>query len=276
MTTEDRFAGVVDEAADQAAEQTRDHKGPWWIAAGFGLLLAGVVWLSWHTVHQSAEISHLDERQRTAADAAHQLADQVRSLGGTPAVQPPAVGEQGETGPAGRGIASTSIVAGRLLIAYSDGSTEDKGAVVGAAGPVGAPGVDGAPGRGVVGTAILAGRLILSYSDQTTEDVGQVVGTTGADGDDGAPGRGVTSVAALDDRLIVTYTDGTSTDAGPLPAGLAGRGVQHTAVIDCRWRVTYTDGTTEDAGVACTTQTVTPPPSTTASTPTPPLRPLGR
>ncbi|SES20809.1 hypothetical protein SAMN04488000_118106 [Lentzea albida] len=102
----------------------------------------------------------------------------------------------------------------------------------------------------------------MSYSDSTTEDVGQVVGT---DGDDGAPGRGVTSVEAVDGRLAVTFSDGTRQDAGPLPAGppgAPGRGVQRAEVVDCRWQVTYTDGTTEDAGNACTTETVTPSPTT--------------
>jgi hypothetical protein len=177
---------------------------------------------------------------------------------------PPAPARDGQPGKDGRGITYTAVSQGRLFISFTDGTTRDVGQIVGE------PGADGADGRGVVGSAIVSGRLILSYSDSTTEDVGQVVGV---DGKEGPPGRSVTSVDAVDGRLVITYSDGSKQDAGPLPAGPPGRGVQKAEVVHCRWRVTYTDGATEDAGNACTTETVTPSPTTGGL---PPLLPTGR
>jgi hypothetical protein len=249
--------------ATEDAKDSRGHRGIW---LAFGVILAGLTLLAVAYFFDRQAILGLETRADDNARTAQVLAEQVRKLGGVPVVQPPNPerGPQGDRGPAGRGIAGTAIVDGRLLIAYDDGTSRDVGPVVGQ------PGANGPAGRGVAGTAIVAGRLVLSYSDGTTEDVGQVVGT---DGDDGAPGRGVTSVAAVDGRLIVTYSDGTTQDAGPLPAGPPGRGVQRAEVVDCRWRVTYTDGTTEDAGNACTTETVTPTPTSSGR---PPLLPTAR
>lgn len=245
---------------DKAVVDARDRGGRRLIVGSFLVLLAGLAALAFTGLDR---IGSLQGQAADNARTAQLLADQVEKLGGVPVVQPPEPqqGPQGDRGPAGRGIAGTALVDGRLLVAFDDGTSRDVGPVVGQ------PGATGAPGRGVVGTAIVGGRLVVSYSDSTTEDVGQVVGT---DGDDGAPGRGVTSVDAVDGRLVVTFTDGTTQDAGPLPAGPPGRGVQRAEVRDCRWFVTYTDGSSEDAGNACTTSTVTPAPITT----TPPL--LGR
>ncbi len=258
---------------DQVVVDSRDGTGRRVIVASLIVLVVTMSGLMFAVLRGFERIDFLEtesgERGRQAdtnARTAQLLAEQVQKLGGVPVVQPPQPQQQsvqGERGPAGRGIAGTALVDGRLLIAFDDGTSRDVGPVVGQ------PGAAGAPGRGVVGTAIVGGRLVVSYSDSTTEDVGQVVGT---DGDDGAPGRGVTSVEAVDGRLVVTFTDGTRQDAGPLPAGPPGRGVQRAEVVDCRWKVTYTDGTTEDAGNACTTQTVTPAPTTDRS----PLLPTAR
>lgn len=252
---------------DQAVVESRDPVGRRIIVVSALILLVGLASLMFMVLRGfdridslETEATNLGQKSDSHARDAQLLADQVTRLGGVPIVQP--TGAKGEPGKDGRGIAGTTIVDGRLLIAYDDGTSRDVGPVVGQ------PGANGAAGRGVVGTAIVTGRLVLSYSDGTTEDVGQVVGT---DGDDGAPGRGVTSVAAVEGRLVVTFTDGTTQDAGPLPAGPPGRGVQRAEVVDCRWRVTYTDGTTEDAGSACTTETVTPAPTTGA-----PLLPTAR
>lgn len=256
----------IENVVERAAEDARDDRGHRWMWAALGAVVLGLAVAGISLGHLATSVDALSQQAADNARTAQLLADQVKQLGGVPVVQPPEPqrGPPGEPGKPGRGIAGTTIVGGRLLIAYDDGTSEDKGPVVGQ------PGADGAAGRGVIGTAIVAGHLILSYSDSTTEDVGQVVGT---DGDDGAPGRGVTSVEAVDGRLVVTYTDGTRQDAGPLPAGSPGRGVQKAEVVDCRWRVTYTDGTTEDAGNACTTETVTPSPTTGGL---PPLLPTRR
>jgi len=150
--------------------------------------------------------------------------------------------EAGRNGEDGRGIATTNIANGRLLITYTDGRVEDKGPIVGA---VGAAGQDG---RGIVGSTINQdGSLVLSYSDGTTQTVGRVVGS---DGVNGADGRGVASVSvSADYRLTITYTDGITEDAGPLPAGPPGRGIASVAFDfdSCTATVTYTDGATEQA-----------------------------
>jgi hypothetical protein len=173
----------------------------------------------------------------------------------------------------GRGIISTLIASGHLLITYTDGTTEDKGAVVGRpgsagstgptgpAGPSGAQGATGDPGRAITGSAIDSGDLLLSYSDGTTEDVGRIVGPAG---------RGIRSTDIVDDHLIVTYDDGTTQDAGPVPQA---RGIANTEVRDCHLIITYTDGTTQDAGDTCSTQTVAP--TTTTTTEPPPSIPDG-
>lgn len=126
-------------------------------------------------------------------------------------------GTPGAQGAPGRGIVGTSISpSGRLLVAYTDGSTDDVGVVVGAAGAT------GADGRGITGTTLQGGRLVIAFSDGSTQDVGPVVGADGVDGRDGRDGRGVASVAEVDGRLVVTFTDGETQDVGPLPAGPRG------------------------------------------------------
>lgn len=253
--TADRTRTVIDEAVVEA----RDSTGRRVIVASFLVLLVGLVALAFTVLRGFERIDVLQSRADDNARTAQLLADQVQKLGGVPVVPPPEP-QQPVQGPAGRGVAGTSIVDGHLLIAYTDGVTEDKGRVVGQ------PGRDAEKGRGVAGTTLVDGNLILAYTDGTAEDAGRVVGPAGDKGDAGEPGRGIASSAITNGRLVLTYTDGTTQDLGPV----VGRGVQRTEVRDCRWFVTYTDGVTEDAGNACTTSTVTPAPTTT----TPPL--LGR
>lgn len=136
----------------------------------------------------------------------------------------------------GRGIATTAIRNGHLLITYTDGDIEDKGVIVGRAGKT------GKNGRSITGTAITGGNLVLSYSDGTTETAGRVVGADGRDG------RGIASVTINGDfRLLVTYTDGETVDVGPLPSGRDGRGIASVAfdMESCEATVTYTDGAVE-------------------------------
>lgn len=171
-------------------------------------------------------------RLGTLCDTAAEVKDQP-----VPAA-PPRDGQDGEDG---RGIAATTIRDGRLLITYTDGAIEDKGVIVGPAGPAGPAGKHG---RSITGTSIVDGSLVLSYSDGSTETAGQVVGR---DGDDG---RGIAGVAiSADFRLMVTYTDGETADVGPLPAGRDGRGVTSVAfdMDSCTATVSYSDGTAEQA-----------------------------
>lgn len=149
-----------------------------------------------------------------ACSGTDQAAAQLKAKGLCPmasAVQsvlsgPP--GPAGPSGPSGRGIAGTSIVGGHLFVSYSDGVSEDKGAVQGAAGPA---------GRSITGTLITNGHLVLTYSDGTSSDAGQIVGPPGT------AGRGVTNVAInAQFHLIISYTDGTTADVGQLPEGPRG------------------------------------------------------
>lgn len=165
---------------------------------------------------------NLAAQQSQAAVAAQQLARQVRDLGATPIVAAPSAvqGVAGPTGPAGtngtngRGIVGTAIANGSLIVAYSDGSTQNVGPVTGPAGK---------DGRSVVSTAIVGDHLDVTYSDATTTDVGPVVGPQGTAG---AAGRGIASatIDATTGHLMVTYTDGTTVDAGQAvgPSGATG------------------------------------------------------
>ena len=138
-----------------------------------------------------------------------QQASQVQSVVAAPG---PATGPSGERGPAGPGVAATSIAGGHLFVTYTDGRTEDKGQVAGATGG------KGDRGRSITSTLITGGHLVLSYDDGTAADVGPVVGR------DGLPGRGVASTAITSAfHLLVTYTDGTTVDIGQLPAGASGK-----------------------------------------------------
>ena len=112
-------------------------------------------------------------------------------------------GPDGAEGPAGRGVQGTEVVDGRLVLTYSDDTTEDVGVVV---GPTGARGADGGPGRGVTSVAAADGRLVVTYSDGTTQDAGPLPA--------GPPGRGVQRAEVVDCRWRVTYTDGATEDAG--------------------------------------------------------------
>lgn len=129
----------------------------------------------------------------------------------------------GEAGPSGRGITGTRMTEdGRLVVSYTDGTSDDVGVVKGA------PGAPASPARGITGSTIEAGQLVISYTDGTRSTLGPVVGSDGRDGrdgnkgDTGDAGRGVASVGQVDGRLVVTYTDGATQDVGPLPAGPRG------------------------------------------------------
>lgn len=153
-----------------------------------------------------------------------------------------AQGKPGENGANGRGITATAIVGGHFQVTYTDGTTEDKGVIIGPAGPA---------GRGITSSIVNNGHLVLVYSDGKSEDVGQVVGKDGqpgaagkdgVPGKDGAPGRGITSITTDAGHLIITYTDGTTTDLGPLPQGPQG----NDGKPPLSWVVHNPDGSTTD------------------------------
>ncbi|MCW2900913.1 MAG: hypothetical protein JWO67_3178 [Streptosporangiaceae bacterium] len=175
-------------------------------------------------------LSSVRVQQNDAAQKSQVLADQVKSLGRVPAVSPAmpirapapadgrngADGAPGAAGVAGRGIVSTAMRGGHLVVQLSDGTTNDVGQVAGGSGLAGASGVS------IVSSSLFGGHLVLAYSDGHSSDVGQVVGQPGKDGLAGPPGRSVRSAGNASGHLVITYSDGTSDDLGPIPGGKEG------------------------------------------------------
>lgn len=232
--TEANEQAATRHVAAKAAAEARDSRTHRRIYAGFALLVVGLLMLAglWvtslaRTADLESQVSGLSNESTQLASDGQKLATQVRSLGAVPVVQPPTstgtagpTGPRGETGAAGRGIASTQIAGGHLIVAYTDGITTDLGPVSGANGRDGAT---GPAGRSITATTITGGHLVVSYSDGATADVGAVVGKDGAPGPSGAPGRGVSAVTINSaSHLIVTYTDGSTADAGQVPSGPPG------------------------------------------------------
>jgi hypothetical protein len=265
-----------DTIVERAVREARD---PAWRRRNWAVVVVLVVAVAvgtWSIVNLYVHTQQNAAEQSMAADAAQRLAEQVRQLGGRPVVQPPTPiagtpGAPGQPGAAGRGITGTQITGGHLIVAYTDGRTQDVGQVVGKAGAA------GANGRGITSTSITGGHLMVSYTDHTTADLGVIVGPKGE------PGRSVVSVSASADfHLIIAYSDGTTMDAGPLPAGPPGatgatgatgaqgeKGDPGPACPDGYTAraavITEPDGT-QHAGIACvadddTTTTTTPAPS---------------
>lgn len=285
------------EVIEQAARAGRDQR---WRRFVYGILAAaalciafGIVLLVYQFATTGALRGQVDDlssavhslagQQSVAAAGEQALASQLRGMGATPVVVPqtPVSGAAGPVGPngqPGRGITGTSITSGHLIVAYTDGHTQDAGQVVGADGKT------GQSGRGITSTSVTSGHLIVAYSDNTTADLGNITGPKGTNG------RSVVSVTVNSDfHLIVSYDDGTTADAGALPPGPAGatgptgpqgqQGVQgdpgpacpagyspHQAII------TEPDGSTHQ-GVACVADNETT--TTTAPTTTGPLGLIG-
>lgn len=227
---------VTEDTVQQAVVDARDTRGHrhLLILAGVGILACAVLfglaaWLLYEGDTLQQQVDTVSSQQAHAATVAEQLASQLRSMGATPVASPPApvtgqpgpsgaTGPSGPTGPAGRGITSTVITGGHLIVAYTDGSTTDEGQVV------------GHDGVGVTSSVVNgSGHLILTYSNGSVDDVGAVVGpagATGAAGSNGATGCGIASVGVNGGNLVVNYTGTTCTTTtatvGPLPAGPPG------------------------------------------------------
>ncbi len=151
--TDDARETIVAPAA-QRARDVGGHRKIWvaWSLTVLSILvLAGLMLL--RSATQQAQINELTTSAADNHSAAQALADQVLRLGGTPAVQPPAVtgavGPQGATGPPGP--------PGPVGPSGPPGPTGASGAA-GPSGAVGAPGADGQPGaNGTDGAAGAAG-----------------------------------------------------------------------------------------------------------------------
>ena len=92
-------------------------------------------------------------------------------------------GADGAAGADGVGITSTQLVAGNLVLNYSNTSTQDVGNIQGPKGDAGTNGVD-------VSSASVngSGNLIITLSDASTVDAGNVRGAAGIDGTNGVDG----------------------------------------------------------------------------------------
>lgn len=251
------------------------------------LILAGAMWwIAADSMQLRDTVSTVSGQQSYAANVAEQLASQLRGMGATPVESPPKPvsqpgatgaagtnGTNGAAGPAGRGITSTVITGGHLVVAYSDGTTTDEGQVVGR---------DGVAGVGVTGSVVNAGgHLILTYSNGATDDVGDVIGPQGSTGTTGAAGTtgcGISSVGEdTSSHLVVTYDAACPTPGpvtvGPLPSGPAGPpgATGATGQPPLSWTFKDALGTTQyctrtanfDATNPTYTCSPTPPPTTT-------------
>lgn len=157
------------QVANGAAHDAR-HTNAHRLFAGFGaLLLLGLLWAGWgvwslseHGDELAGQVGALSGQQQTAAAVAQQLATQLRHLGVTPVVQPPApvVGVAGQPGPAGQnGVNGVGIPGppGSPGLPGPVGPSGGPGAT-GVAGGAGAAGANGSPGaRGPTGAQGAAG-----------------------------------------------------------------------------------------------------------------------
>lgn len=216
------------------------------------LVVVSAVFLTTELSRTSTQVTQVTAEKDTAVAAKVGLAETIGAacLSGTIPPQyalactqaqqvksEPVPGPPGPGGATGRGIISTTISAGHLILTYTDGSAADVGQVVGAAGalgpagplgPSGVPGPPGIPGaagtnganghdgRGVVNAAIVSGHLVLTYSDGTQTDVGQVVGPAGPAGPPGPAGpAAVTPTAAPPTDTAVPPTSPVSAASNP-------------------------------------------------------------
>lgn len=176
------------------------------VAIVFGLIAIGSA---------GQQISDLTAQQSSAARAAQALHSQVVALGAKPVTVAPTpvegpAGATGASGPSGRGITGTQVVAGDLLVTYSDGNTQNVGPVVGPTG---------APGRGIAAVSVASGDLVITYTDGTSSDLGTVVGPMGLQGvagPTGSPGTNGTDGANGTDGT--NGADGATGAQGPTGA----------------------------------------------------------
>jgi len=208
---------TLDEEVDRAAEQSKDTGGHRRIWVSFAVMLFGALLLSamWFSANaklagQSQQLAEVgrelaDQHQATATLVvqANQLADQVRHLGGTPVVAPPATapivqpgtnGHDGQTPP--------------CLFTASQ-----------CVGPPGQPGTNGANGtNGVDGETPPC--MSTPAKCQGADGKNGTDGKNGSDGKDGATGTSVTRQyfarnAAGECRNYNDFSDGRTVDEGP-------------------------------------------------------------
>lgn len=103
--TDDLNRTIVTRAAD-AGRDARAHR---WLYVGGLAVVLGIGVLAFLWLAQRQEIGQLRDSGNTTASQAQQLAQQVRSMGGTPVVTPATPGPQGPVGATGPGPTQAQI-----------------------------------------------------------------------------------------------------------------------------------------------------------------------
>lgn len=148
----------------------------------------------------TSRVNHAETRADVSVNAVTDLANQVRSLGGKPVIEPSQLPPAGPAGAQGvQGIPGPTGPQGPQGVPGPVGPVG--AAMTGPTGPAGAKG-----DTGLAGPAGPAGKDGSDGKNGTN-------GAPGPAGADGTPGRGITSVdcsSPVPMSLTVTYTDGTT------------------------------------------------------------------
>ncbi|MBB1154010.1 hypothetical protein [Amycolatopsis dendrobii] len=211
------MTGEIDRAIVQpAADKSRDRRAHRLLWLGALLALAGVVWLAVQLFGQGSEIAALKQTSDARGADVGRLAAQVKALGGTPVVQPPAATPV-PVDPATLRQAARQAVDDycslRDQCRGANGTTPDFDALttaVLAKIPIPKNGADGHDGRDapVPDYPALVASAVASYCDAHDQCRGKP-GTDGKNGNDGAPGPACPSGFELRDAVI-TAPDGTT------------------------------------------------------------------
>lgn len=209
------------------------------VAVGVGVALTA---LFIGRAQQADAIAVLESRVDASTAAAQQLADQVRSLGGVPAVQPPSP-ERGE-----QGVGIASIVPGEcaLTVRLTDGRESTAGNLC-------------RPGRSVTATTTDGCFVAVGFSDSTSLRVGPFCGppgasgTPGRDGQDGADGQDGQSPPCLSEESQCRGADGRDGVDGASPRGWV------TTRADGSEETCTRDESSSDAAPTYSCETTSPP-----------------
>ncbi|WP_336156629.1 hypothetical protein [Amycolatopsis sp. VC5-11] len=206
-----------------AAKRATSGRRRWIVAVGvlFVISLAGIglVLFSQHSQIAQLETSGTarDTTNRELARDVAALADQVKRLGGTPVVQPPAAPAAAQADPTQLRATARQAVedycATRNQCRGANGASPDFDALTNAVLariPVPKDGTDGHDGRDapVPDYPALVASAVASYCDAHDQCRGEP-GTNGKNGNDGAPGPACPSGFELRDAVI-TAPDGTT------------------------------------------------------------------
>lgn len=169
--------------------------------------------------------------------------------GGLTDFQVNAFGLGSPAGQNGRGVSNAAIDEGRLIISYTDNTSQDAG-FVGGTGE-GEPGEPGADGVGIANATVNgSGHLIFTLSNSAVIDAGLVLGPQGQMGQDGEQGpQGLKGDKGDTGDTGPTGADGAKGDQGePGADGEDGISVSNAQVISGSLIITYSNGHISNAG----------------------------